>query len=412
MHPRIDPVPSPADPARAVGRALLRDRVRFDRHELAGAFGDLGTDLPLLLGVIAASGADAASVFAVFGALQVGTGLVYGLPMPVQPLKAMAVLVIAQKIPAATLAGGGVAIGALMLVLAASGLLGWLARVVPHAVVRGLQGGLGLSLAAVALRDFVPSAGRSGYVLAAAGFACVIALAGSRRVPAALVLVGLGAVWACASDVDLARVAAGLGFTLPTPRLPTGAEVWTGLWLLALPQLPLSLANSIVATDRTVRDLFPDRPAPGVRKIGLTYGVMNLVAPLCGGVPVCHGCGGLAGHHAFGARTGGSVVLYGLGYLILGLLFSGVADEAVRVFPRPILGVLLAVEALALLRLLRDVAPRPGPLALALAVACVAAFLPNGYVVGLVVGIALHPLAVRDRGLFGSGGVESSGPRH
>ena len=90
-------------------------RPRFDRNEWSGAFGDMGTDLPLLVGMILASGLDATSVLTVFGLMQIATALRYRLPMPVQPLKAMAAIVIAQKIQPNVLYGGGLAIGVAML---------------------------------------------------------------------------------------------------------------------------------------------------------------------------------------------------------------------------------------------------------------------------------------------------------
>ncbi|NBS60281.1 MAG: transporter, partial [Betaproteobacteria bacterium] len=111
--------------------------LRFDRNEVSGAFGDLGTSLPLMVGMIAAAGLDATSVLVAFGALQVLTGLVYRLPMPVQPLKAVAAIVIAQKVAGGVVFGGGVSIGLLMLVLTLTGALDWLARIVPRVVVRG-----------------------------------------------------------------------------------------------------------------------------------------------------------------------------------------------------------------------------------------------------------------------------------
>ena len=61
---------------------------------------------------------------------------------------------------------------------------------------------------------------------------------------------------------------------------------------------------STIATSVLVRDLFPGRPTLGIRHITLAYGSMNLVVPFFSGVPVRHGCGGLAGHYRFGARTG------------------------------------------------------------------------------------------------------------
>ncbi|MEQ1730374.1 MAG: putative sulfate/molybdate transporter, partial [Vicinamibacterales bacterium] len=127
-------------------------RLRFDRHEFAGAFGDIGTDLPLLIALIATCGLDAASVCIMFGVLQIATGVLYGIPMPVQPLKAMAAIMLAQKLSAGTLAGGGLVIGVAMLFLAVTGLLDWLVRVVPKEVVRGIQLGLGITLATLALK--------------------------------------------------------------------------------------------------------------------------------------------------------------------------------------------------------------------------------------------------------------------
>ncbi len=370
-------------------RRLLprRGRLRFDRNELSGAFGDIGTDFPLIAGMILAARLDPASVLVAFGAMQVLTGLLYGLPMPAQPLKAMAVLVIAGRADAETLRGGGLAIGAIMLALAASGLLEALARFVPRSVVRGIQLGLGLQLASLALGQYVSSAGARGYALAAAAFALALALAGNRRFPPALPVIGLGLVFAFAFETDLARLGAGLGFAVPALRAPSLESIAAGLVALAIPQLPLSLANSVLATRQVVEDLFPEHRVT-VRKIGLTYALMNLVCPLFGGVPACHGAGGLAGHHAFGARTGGSVVLYGGLYLFLGLFLSEGFREAIELFPKPILGVVLLFEALALARLVGDLG-EGRDLALALLVGLVCLGLPYGYAVGLVLGILL-----------------------
>src|SRR3954466_14346603 len=127
-------------------RKSLLPRVRFDRNELSGAFGDIGTDFPLLVGMILAAKLDAASVLTVFGLMQLLTGLAYGLPMPAQPLKAMAVLVIAGRANGNVLYGAGLAIGIVMFILAVTGLIDKLADFVPKNVVRGIQFGLGLQL--------------------------------------------------------------------------------------------------------------------------------------------------------------------------------------------------------------------------------------------------------------------------
>ena len=365
--------------------------LRFDRNEWAGSFGDIGTDLPLVFGMVLAAGLDAASVFVIFGLLQIATGLVYRLPMPMQPLKAMAVLVITGGVAAEVLYGAGIAIGATMLVLTVTGALGWLARHIPLAVVRGIQLGLGLSLASLALGRYVPAEGGRGYLLAAVAFFALVVLWGNRRIPAGLVVVGIGLTYALAFQLDLGALAAGAGLALPQARLPSLAEIGTGFVVLALPQLPLSLSNSVIATERTIADLFPERRV-SVRKIGLTYAAVNLLAPLAGGIPACHGCGGLAGHYALGARTGGSVVIYGTFFTLAGLLLSGSLEQLVAVFPLPVLGVVLLAEALTLMQFVGDQAGRRRDFAIALLVGACAFALPQGYLVGLGVGLLVHHL--------------------
>jgi hypothetical protein len=367
----------------------LRSRMRFDRNELAGSFGDIGTDLPLIVGIVLATGLDSASVFIVFGLLQIATGIVYGLPMPMQPLKAMAVLVITQKIAGSVLLGAGLAIGATMLVLTLSGGLTLLARWIPLGVVRGVQFGLGLSLASLALKTYIPSDGPSGWALAGGGLLIMLLLWGNRRVPPGLLVIGLGVIYAAATGIEGGVIADGFEIAWPAFHRPEWHDIGTGFLVLALPQIPLSLSNSVIATERTIRDLFPDR-AVGVRKIGLTYAVINLVAPLFGGIPVCHGCGGLAGHYTFGARTGGSVVLYGTFYVLVGLFLSRPLGEVLKIFPQPVLGVVLLFEALTLLALVRDQAQVPRHLLIAFLVGVVASTVPHGFVVGLVLGTLVH----------------------
>src|ERR1039457_2867413 len=96
-------------------RTYFKQRIRFDRNELSGAFGDIGTSLPLLIAVIAASGVNGSRVFIMFGLMQIITAVSYGVPMSVQPLKAVAMLVIAQKLTGPVIFGAGLAIGVVML---------------------------------------------------------------------------------------------------------------------------------------------------------------------------------------------------------------------------------------------------------------------------------------------------------
>lgn len=384
----------------------MRRRFRFDRNELAGAFGDIGTDLPLIVGMVLAAGLDAASALIMFGVMQYMTAVRYGMPMAVQPLKAMAVIVITQEIAGPTLFGAGLAIGVVMLILTASGALAWLARVVPKSVVRGLQLGLGLQLTVLALGDYVRAEGMTGYGLALIAFAIALALYGNRRFPPALPIIAAGILYAFVFNLDLRDLGDGFGFALPLLRAPAASEVWTGFVILALPQIPLSLGNSLLATRQTAQDLFPEKGVT-IRQLGYSYSLMNLVNPWFGGIPTCHGSGGLMGHYTFGARTGGSLVIYGSIFLVLGLFFSAAFGEVVHVFPLPVLGVLLAFEGWALMWLARDVVPVRRELAITIAVALVAVLAAYGYVLGLLLGtFAWYALGKPRR--FSTGGSEES----
>jgi MFS superfamily sulfate permease-like transporter len=355
----------------------------FSRHEFAGAFGDLGTDLPLLVGVVIATGMDAPAAFVVFGLLQILSGLAYRLPMPVQPLKAMAAIAIAGKLAPTLLAAGGLIVGVTMLILANTGALAWLARTVPKAVVRGIQVGLGLQLLTLAVTRFLPQNGTTGWILAGTALALILLLRNNHHVPAALVVLALGVGYAGVTWPPKAPAPWGLHLPALPDRWPTGDEFARAALLLALPQIALSLGNSVLATRQVVTDFFPEREPLSVRRIGTTYGLMNLFAAPLGGLPVCHGSGGIAGHYFFGARTGGSAVIYGTALVTAGLFLVGDPAAFQRLVPGPILGTLLLVEAVTVLLLVRD--QWHAPLAFLLAIACglTAAFVPYGYAVAL-----------------------------
>lgn len=366
--------------------------IRFDRNELSGAFGDIGTDLPLIIGMIVAAGLDSASVLIMFGVMQLLTGFVYRIPMPVQPLKAMAAIVISQNLPGNILYGGGLAIGITMLLLTVTGSIDWLGRVIPKSVIRGIQFGLGLKLASIALKNYLPADSIPGYWLAAIGFVLTIFLIGNRRYPPAIFVIILGIVYAFFFKLDAITVVKSIGFSLPNFYMPTLPDILTGFVVLALPQIPLSLGNSIFATRQMTQDLFPDQ-AISVRKISFTYSLINLINPFLSGIPICHGSGGMAGHYAFGARTGGSVVIYGLLYLLLGFFFSGGFGKVIQVFPLPILGVILLFEGLTLMMLIRDVSDSKADFSIVLLVGLMASGLPYGFVIGLIVGTLLAYLS-------------------
>lgn len=369
--------------------------IRFNKQEFAGSFGDIGTDLPLIIAMITAAGLHAPSVLIVFGLMQISTGLIYKIPMPVQPLKAMATLVIAQQIGGNILLGAGLSIGIVMFLLSISGLLGKISMIIPKAVIRGLQLGLGLSLCLLAFKKYIPNDGFYGYVIAMLSFIIIVIFIDSKKYPASLIVVSLGLVFALFFKVNFSSLIDSFGLNLPEFSMPNVEDITKGFILLALPQIPLSIGNSIIATKQVSEDLFPEKKNISIKKIGLTYSFMNLIIPFLSGIPSCHGSGGIAGHYAFGGRTGGSVVIYGLMYVILGLFFGNNFAKVIQVFPLPVLGVVLVFEGLALMSLIKDQLNEKKNLIISLLVGVIAAGMPFGFVTSMVIGSILYYIPVK-----------------
>lgn len=371
--------------------SILTDRIKFNRNELSGAFGDIGTDLPLIIGMLLATNLQISNTLIVYGILQIMTSLIYGIPMPVQPLKAVALIVITQHVSAEVIWGGGLAIGIIMLILTLTGLLVWLNRVIPKTVIRGIQLGLGIQLCLLAVKDYIPADKTTGYIFALIAFLIGLILIGNRKYPPAIFILGLGVIYMFLFHFGILT---NLTFSVPKLSIPhlSYQNILAGLLLLAIPQIPLSLGNSIFATNQIANDLFPEKKLT-VKKIGFTYSLMNLISPFLGGIPVCHGSGGIAGHYTFGGRTGGSTLIYGLFYLVLGLFFSGNSAETLMVFPKPILGVILLFEGFALVLLVKDIIVDRNMFLIAVIVAVCAIGLPNGYLIGMVVGTTIFYLS-------------------
>jgi hypothetical protein len=288
------------------------------RSDLAGAFGDLGTFAPLTIGMISACHLDPTNVMIVFGLCYFLSALVYRMPMPVQPMKAIAALAIAQGATIATIAGSSLTIGVLMLIFALTGSLGWFTKTTPRAVVRGIQLGLALTLITTAI-GFMQKSGSVNILgvnisyLAVAGicFTIVLVPSNNRKIPPLLVIVPIG--------VGLATMGTPFLRLVPfQPTVPTLSSsityggIITGLVTLTIPQIPLTIGNSVIATESLGRLLCPEKRTVTVKRLGITLGVMNLFSSAAGGVPMCHGAGGLAAHYRFGARTTKATITMGV----------------------------------------------------------------------------------------------------
>jgi len=324
-----------------------RGALRFDSRELAGSLGDLGTFLPLALAMALVCDMNIGLIFIFAGLLNIATGWWLRQPLPVQPMKAIAAVAIAEGLSPGVIAASGIWMGVMVLGLAWMGAVDWLVRVIPIAVVRGIQAGIGIKLAWQGLTwlGALPVVGPDSWLVAGlAGLAVGLCL--QRRHPVLLYVFLAGLVLLVFGHPDLPG---GLAWQWPPLMLvlPDGGQWWTGFWQGAVPQLPLTLLNSVVAVCALSRDYFPGRGiAP--REMATSVSLMNLLTVPFGGMPMCHGAGGLAAQYRFGARTGGSVIMLGAGKIMAGLLLGGVLLTAMTHYPRSILAVMVITAGLAL----------------------------------------------------------------
>jgi MFS superfamily sulfate permease-like transporter len=136
----------------------------------------------------------------------------------------------------------------------------------------------------------------------------------------------------------------GMAPALPTLMLPQDWEAaWRGVWVGALPQLPLTLANAVILTALLAREMFPTDRRVTERRLAITTGAANLLLAPIGAMPMCHGAGGLVAQHRFGARTGWAPALLGAILLVLGLGFASDAAALLGVIPLAAVGALLVL---------------------------------------------------------------------
>jgi sulfate permease, SulP family len=367
--------------------AIRANGIRFGTREAAGAVADIGVLLPIAVALIVSNGLSATAVLLPAGLLYVTVALAYSLPIPVQPLKAFGAIAIAKGLGSDEIAAGALLMGVIFLVLGRTGLIDLAARAFPKPLIRGVQITVGLLFLKIAwglVSDPPASFDDAGLGtaaatgLAVAGLVLLIAL---RRVAISLALVGLGVA------VMLVQAGGELAFGPSALTVPDfDAEVlWTALTVLVIPQLPLSFANSCLATADAARTYFGERAA-GIRpgRLATSLGSANVIAGAISGMPVCHGAGGLTAHYAFGARTGGAPLALGSAVLVIAVAAGSGLAAVLTAFPLPILAALLSAAGVLHIGLARDLESARDVL-LALLVAALGFWL--NLAVGLVAGL-------------------------
>jgi len=378
--------------------------LRLDRRELAGAVADIGVLVPIATVLIVANGLAATAVLLPAAALYLLVAAVYRLPVPVQPLKAFGAIAIAEGLGSDAIAAGALLMGVIFLVLGRTGLIDLAARVFPRPVIRGVQLTVGLLFLKIAwglVQDPASAFEEQGadpLLLTILGFLVLALALALRRRMISLVLVGI----AVAAVVVRTGTAIELGPSgIPLPSFDVATFV-TAFTVLVLPQVPLTFANSCIATSDAARTYFgraADRVQPG--RLATSLGTANLFAGAIGGMPLCHGAGGMTAHRAFGARTAGAPLFMGLTLLSVAIVLGAGLATQLAAFPLPILAGILGAAGILHIGLLADL---EGTRAWALALLVGAVGFLSNLAVAVVIGLALWWVPALMRGTGQGGG--------
>ena len=343
----------------------MEPKYRFNRLEFSGSLGDLGTLLPLALGLILVNGLSPNGIFLSVGLFFIFSGLYFGVTVPIQPMKVISAYAIATAMTASQITASGYLIGLVLLVIGATGAITVIGRYIPRAVVRGVQlstgtllmvEGIKFMLGATRLQALrqasepyltINSVGPVpiGVIIGIAGGILALLLMENRKFPAGLVLVLggiiLGLIYGTREGLDRIGPAIHLPQFLPF-GWPSRADFTFALFALVLPQIPMTLGNAVIAYADLSKDYFGAKSERVTYKSAcISMALANILAVTIGGMPLCHGAGGLAAHYRFGARTAGSNLMIGGIFVVLALMLGDESLAVIYLLPLSVLGILL-----------------------------------------------------------------------
>jgi len=364
-------------------------------RETSAAFADLGTFLPLTVGLIVISGMSATGLLFGFGMFALATAFMYRRPIPVQPMKAAAAAGIAGLAGPEVLIATGMMLGLTLVILSQTQAIGLLKRCIPNTVLYGMRLALAASLVATAVGLQLPS----GWgVITLLLVLIALQYTNFRNLSCFVVLVGGWIMFGSES----ALVSWSIGWHLPALELPPISAFWGALEVTYLPQLALTLTNALILTAVIAQDYFPDQKAQLTeQRFALSSGFANVLLAPFGAMPMCHGAGGLAAYHGQGSTTGWSIAIFGVICLVLALLFGNDATQVLTAIPMEVVVTLVLYAAWVLADPIKLSQLRPSCLCIILLMVPVT--LISGLVTALAVGLMLEWLRLKRSGQASTG---------
>jgi SulP family sulfate permease len=388
----------------------MSERFKFNRLEFAGSLGDLGTLLPIAIAMVLFNGLSALGLFLSIGVFYVLSGVYFGITVPVQPMKVIGAYAIATAMSPDQILASSLLMGGFLLIVGLTGAIDLIRKITPKPVIRGVQLSTGALLISGGVKFMI---GTSKYqelqqavephlaiqsigalpislVIGAVAAVVTLLLLDNKKFPAGLIVVaaGLLAGLALGARFDLSN--GGVGVHLPD-ILPFGfpekADFTFALFALVLPQLPMSLGNAVLAYTDLSKEYFGDRSAKVTnRKACVSMALANFFSFFLGGMPLCHGAGGLAAHYRFGARTAGSNLMIGGLFIALAVLLGDGIVGLFNLLPMSVLGVLLVFAGAQLTLTIMDLDQRKDYFVATLILGItLASNLAAGFIAGMVV---------------------------
>lgn len=378
--------------------------------ELAGSLGDLGTLLPIAMAMILMNGLDPLGVFFSIGVFYILSGIYFGVTVPVQPMKVIGAYAIATALSASQILASSVLMGILLIAIGLTGAIDIIKKYTPISVIRGVQLSTGALLISGGIKMVIgisrfqgirdaaepylhfQSVGPVpvGIIIGAIAGIVTLLLLDNKTMPGGLVVVMGGFIVGLVLGARM-EVGAGIfGFNIPR-LLPFGfpgkADFSFALIALVLPQLPMSVGNAVLAYTDLSRQYFGDLSSKvSNRRVCLSMALGNFLSFCLGGIPLCHGAGGLAAHYRFGARTAGSNVMIGCLFVTLALILGHNIINLINLLPMSILGILLIFAGAQLALTIMDLKTRKDYfVAILILGITLAANLAAGFITGIIV---------------------------
>lgn len=383
---------------------------RFNRMEFAGSLGDLGTILPLSIGMILINGLNPLGLFLSVGLYYVFSGLYFRVTSPVEPMKVIGAYAIATGITASQIQASSLWLFLFLLVIGGTGIIKLIGRYIPKPVIRGVQLSTGVLLVSQGIKLMLGSSKFQvlrnaaepflgiqnlgpvplGLVIGGILGLLTLSLLDNKRLPAAIVVVGAGLLTGLLLGTREGLQHIQLGFNLPDLLpygFPAAGDFTFALLVLVLPQVPMTLGNAVMANADLSLQYFPeDGKRVTHQSLCISMALSNLMSFFLGGMPMCHGAGGLASRYRFGARSGGSNLMIGAIFILLALFLGEHFMGVIYLLPMAALGVLLVFAGAQLSLTLLDMQTRKE---MFVPILIVGITLASNLAAGFLVGIAL-----------------------